>query len=360
MSITNPFDYRAFLKNANINSSINNQPVNGTFELTERCNLKCQMCYISPKTCNKKDFRELSSTQWVDLAHQAKENGMVFLTITGGEVFLREDFFEIYTPLTRMGLIITLLTNGTLLSDKIVNQLSEAPPNRTEITLYGASADTYEGITNIPGSYDRCCSGIDLMLKRKIPLLLKTTLTQNNKHELEDMRRMAKNWGVPFSAGWLISKRRDGTLSSVENYRIPASECIKLENTDGDSVAKWTEATCFDTSEKNDNFYCQAGLSSFSLNSQGEMNGCIELTQPASRPLEIGFISAWRQVREYVNMAPPLSKDCQHCEALNFCPRCPAWSFIETGTLTEPVNYLCEIAKERKECYGKKNGNTAI
>ena len=77
---------------------------------------------------------ELSATQWLELARQAIDNGMVFLLLTGGEVFLRPDFFALYTPLTRMGLILTLVT------DAIAQRLAEAPPSRTEITLYGATA----------------------------------------------------------------------------------------------------------------------------------------------------------------------------------------------------------------------------
>ena len=178
------------------------QPINGAFELTSFCNLSCRMCYVrlsgTERTARGK---EMSAAQWLDLARQAKDNGMLFLLLTGGEIFSRRDFFDIYEPLTRMGLVITLFTNGTLVTHAIAERLAQAPPNRVEITLYGATEATYEAITGIPGSYAACCAGIEALVANRIPLGLKTTLTRYNVDELEDMRQMAHNWGLTFEWG---------------------------------------------------------------------------------------------------------------------------------------------------------------
>ena len=296
--------------------------------------------------------QELSATAWLTLARQAVDNGTVFLLLTGGEVFLRPDFFEIYTPLTRMGLILTLFTNGTLVTEAIAARLAEAPPSRTEITLYGATAATYEAVTGVPGSYARCCAGIEALVKHRVPLGLKSTLTRRNVSELEAMRQMARNWGLPFSAGWLLFKRRDGVRSGVEDCRMSAAECVALEATDRASAAEWTETALRESSLGHDRtFYCQAGRAAFVINMLGEMNACVGLPLPAARPLEIGFRAAWERVQGFVDSAPPLAPQCLACEARAFCPRCPAWSELETGTLTEPVPYLCEIARARRERY---------
>jgi radical SAM protein with 4Fe4S-binding SPASM domain len=83
------------------------------------------------------------------------------------------------------------------------------------------------------------------------------------------------------------------------------------------------------------------------------MNACIDLPFPAARPLEIGFPAAWEQVQRFVDAAPQLAAACLACDVRNYCGRCPAWSHLESGTLTEPVAYLCEIARARKERYGQ-------
>jgi radical SAM protein with 4Fe4S-binding SPASM domain len=348
-----PTEYGPLARELHRRAAERRQPVNGMFELTERCNLACRMCYVRrPAGDAALRAGELSAAAWLELARQAVDHGMVFLLLTGGEVILRPDFFEIYTPLTRLGLILTLFTNGTLITDAVAQRLAEAPPSRTEITVYGATATTYEAVTGVRGSYARCCAGIEALVEHRVPLGLKSTLTRRNVGELGAMREMAHDWGLPFSAGWLLSKRRDGALSEVEECRMSAAECVALEATDCASAGDWTEAASRESSLGNDHsFHCQAGKATFAVNSRGEMNPCVDLTQPAARPLEIGFRSAWEQVQGYVDSAPSLASACLACDARGFCGRCPAWSAMETGTLTEPVPYLCEIAHARKGRY---------
>ncbi len=231
----------------------------------------------------------------------------------------------------------------------MAERLAQAPPNRTEITLYGATTATYEAVTGVPGSYARCCAGIEALVKRHIPLGLKTTITRQNVDELEAMRQMAHNWGVQFSGGWLLSRRPDGEPSEVDNCRLSASDCVALEATDRASAHEWTEAALRESSAGNDNnFYCQAGKAAFVINPEGEMNVCLDLPSPRARPLEIGFPAAWEQVQRFVDSAPPLASTCLACDARVYCGRCPAWSSLENNTLTEPVRYLCEIARRER------------
>ncbi|MDP2105635.1 MAG: hypothetical protein Q8J76_06540, partial [Desulfobulbaceae bacterium] len=213
---------------------------------------------------------------------------------------------------------------------------------------------TYEAITGVPGSYARCLSGIQALVKQRIPLGLKATITRQNVSELDAMRQMAHNWGLPLSANWLLSKRRDGAWSDVMACRLPATECITLEATDRASASEWTEAARRKSSLNQErNFHCQAGQTTFVVNPRGEMNACIDLPFPAARPLEIGFRAAWEQTQVYVDTAMPLAPLCQICDVRNYCMRCPAWSHLETDTLNEPVPYLCEIARARKMRYEK-------
>lgn len=355
-----PSEWGALARELHSRAAAIRQPVNGTFELTERCNLACGMCYVRhPLGDAAQRGRELSAAQWLELARQANEGGMVFLLLTGGEPLVRPDFFDIFSPLTRMGLSLILFTNGTLVDDAAAARLAEAPPARTEVTLYGATAETYEAVTGVPGSYARCCAGIEAMVKRRIPLGIKSTLTRLNVGELEAMREMAHNWGVPFTAAWLVSGRRDGAPSDAAACRLPPAECVDLEATDRASATEWTEAAQREAAKGDEyNFYCAAGKASFVVNAAGEMNACQDLNQPAARPLEIGFPAAWEAVKRFVDEAPPLSPACAACDIRHFCVRCPAWSQIETGTLNEPVQYLCEIARARKGLYGRRQVQT--
>jgi radical SAM protein with 4Fe4S-binding SPASM domain len=355
MTLPLPTDYGLVLSELTKRAAACRQPVNGTFELSERCNLSCSMCYVRQSAKDHAQrLKELSASEWLRLAQDAADNGMVFLLLTGGEIFLRSDFFEIYGPLRRMGLVLTLYTNGTLITDETARRLADAPPNVTEITLYGASAAVYEAVTGVRGSYAHCLAGIEALLRHGIPLGLKTTLSRQNIGELGAMQQMARDWGVPFRTGWLLNRRRDGRSSDIENCRMSVKDSVALEAVDRASALDSTEAALREPSmDQAQSFRCHAGKSVFVVNSSGEMNACLQLPQPMARPLATGFRAAWEHVQRFVDEAPPLSQTCFSCKARAYCLQCPSWSWLESGTLTEPVPYLCEIAFARRERQGQ-------
>ena len=326
------------------------QPAAGTFELTSRCNLSCRMCYIRrPAGDRECKNEELSGSCWVELAREARDHGMVFLVLTGGEIFLRQDFFEIYEPLTRLGLVLTLFTNGTLITNEAVKRLAQAPPNLIEITLYGATAETYEAVTGVEGGFKRCCEGIDALIRNKVPLLLKTTLTRQNAPELGLMHQMASDWGVPFASSWLLCRRSDGAPAEVDDCRLTISDGVALEFMNHVSLHEPNERSLRVNSPHSDrSFFCHAGRSAFVIGPSGQMNVCPALPLPAALPLTVGFLNAWKQVQAYVDEAPALSKGCAVCDVRDYCDRCPAWSLSETGTLSDAVPYLCQIAHAKK------------
>jgi len=345
-----PADYNELVYELLLRAAASRQPASGTFELTHRCNLACGMCFVR-RAANDGLARdeELSASAWAELAQDAVDHGMVFLLLTGGEIFVRPDFFEIYEPLTRMGLALTLFTNGTLVTPAVARRLAQSPPSRIEVTLYGATAATYEAVTGVRGSYDRCRAGIEALLDHRLPLALKGTIVRQNVHELEAMRQIARQWEVVFDPGWLVSQRRDGGPSDAQRSRLSGAACAELESADGASADSWTEtALRKSASGTNGSFFCQAGKSTFVVTPRGEMIVCMDVPFPAASPAQIGFPAAWKQVQHYVDAAPPMAAACRDCEVRTYCPRCPGWSYIEGRTLTEPVPYLCELARARQ------------
>ncbi|MBQ3074791.1 MAG: radical SAM protein, partial [Clostridia bacterium] len=126
-------------------------PLNGTLELTLRCNLRCKMCMFRHGD-DENDFlkaRELTPEQWDTLARQMQEAGVIDLLITGGEPLFREDFCEIYRRIYRYGFLITLYTNATLVDDTVMETLKELPPHKIGVTFYGASDETYESLCGV-------------------------------------------------------------------------------------------------------------------------------------------------------------------------------------------------------------------
>ena len=119
-------------------------PVAGNFELTARCNFRCPMCYVH-MTQEQIDAtgRELTAEQWLSIARAARDKGMIFALLTGGEPLLRKDFFEIYDGMKQMGLLISINSNGSLLSGDVLERFLKDPPFRFNVSLYGGSNETY-------------------------------------------------------------------------------------------------------------------------------------------------------------------------------------------------------------------------
>ncbi len=298
-----PTEYGSLVSYLHERAAKAHQPLDGCFELSSACNLKCHMCYVrEPGSERRKHGRELSAAQWLDLARQAKDAGLLFLLLTGGEIFLRPDFFELYEPLTRMGLVITLFTNGTLITPAIAARLAQSPPSRLEITLYGGTPETYDAVTGVKGGFESCCAGIEALLAHRIPLGLKTTLSERNIHELETMRKMAHDWGVPFNGAWYLSQRPDGAATDVETCRLSPAACVELEATDPTSTNEMRQvASAGQPLRTDDNFYCKVGRTAFVINPYGKMNACLLLPEPEAPALEIGFKAAWEQLVKFVD-----------------------------------------------------------
>ncbi|MGH9316407.1 MAG: radical SAM/SPASM domain-containing protein, partial [Thermoanaerobaculia bacterium] len=257
-------------------------PVNGAIEITRRCPLDCEHCYNNlPMADPEARRRELSYEEHCRLLDEIADAGCFWLLFTGGEIFARRDFLDIYTYAKKKGFLITLFTNGTIITPKIADYLAEWPPFAIEITLYGRTQETYERLTCVPGSYDRCLRGINLLLERGLPLALKTVAVTINKHEVWEMKRFAEeDLGVEFKFDAMINPRIDCSQSPLA-VRLKPEEIVDLDLQDPGRVAEWKRFGAqfvgpVHTPEKSDEVYhCGGGINTFAIDPYGQMSICV-------------------------------------------------------------------------------------
>ncbi len=170
-------------------------PAGGSIDLTSRCNFRCVHCYVR----SNDGKRELALGEVERIFDELAAAGCLWLLITGGEPLLRLDFREIYLLAKKRGFLVNLFTNASLVTEEIAAMLSEWPPFAVEVTLYGASAETYERVTGVPGSFQRCLDGINLLKHNNVRLRFKTMLLRINRHELGQMMKMAQGLGGRIS-----------------------------------------------------------------------------------------------------------------------------------------------------------------
>src|SRR5437016_9105416 len=205
-------------------------PLEVSIEITRRCPLECLHCYNNLAMGDlEARGRELTKDEHFKLLDELADMGCFWLLYTGGEIFARKDFLEIYTYAKKKGFLITLFTNGTLITEKIADYLLEFPPFAIEITLYGRTKETYEALTQIPGSYDRCQRGIRLLIDRGLPLKLKTVGTSINRHEVIAMKEFTEHeLGLEFKFDSLLNPRIDCSQAPLA-VRLSPEEVVALD-----------------------------------------------------------------------------------------------------------------------------------
>jgi len=339
-------------------------PIEGSIEVTARCNLRCVHCYINlPLNDRAAQEKELTYKEFCNIIDQIVDEGCLWLLLTGGEPFIRPDFLDIYTYAKKKGLLITLFTNGTTITPRIADYLVEWVPFSIEITLYGRTEETYERVTGIPGSYERCIRGIDLLLERKLPMKLKTMVMTLNKHEVWDIKVYAESLGLDFRFDPVLNLRIDGDHKPAD-FRISPEEIIELDLADENRMRDWLEfcekfqgpPTCPEYL-----YECGAGLSTFNIDSYGQLSVCIMSRFPSFDLLQGDFRKGWYDFIPNVLTQKWLREvPCKSCELISLCGQCPGWAQVEHGDQEKPVEYLCRIAHARAEAFGltslKKGG----
>lgn len=337
------------------------------FELTARCNLQCKMCYVCRPANDKlvKD-KELTTAQWIRLAEEARDAGLLFLTLTGGEVFLREDFKIIYEKLTKLGFIMKIYTNGTLMTSEIINWLATVPPKEVSITLYGTSRETYQKVTGNANGFDKTVQAIDSLYAKGIQTEIKTTVIHGNMDEYKQFIDFTGQRESRLGVVNYVSPRREGCHSDPLGNRLSPLELFQYER----KITEYHQQVSVEKDEifpairndkkdlrilSTDAFSCLGGKCAGWVTWDGRLTTCGLLEIPESYPLEKGFRAAWEDLKHKCKLIP-VSKECRECQYQSYCDYCPAKLYRETGYYDQPAPYLCELARSRAE-YAVRVGN---
>ena len=337
-------------------------PISGNFELTARCNFDCKMCYVHlNKNIEELKRRELTVDQWLSLASDARDKGMLFLLLTGGEPFLRSDFEQIYRELMKLGIVISINTNASLYNDELRQLFRHYPPMRINVSLYGGSEETYQSLCG-NASYGRVIQNLRKMKEDNLQVRLNVSLTPYNVADMESIDAISRELQLQVKAtSYMYPPVRVTGETGVNKGRFAAEEAGRI-------MAEWSRL--HDTPESLSNraqeikkcyanrcdevlkdreaegVLCRAGRSSFWLTWDGRMLPCGTMDIEASYPLKDGFDKAWEEVRQRTAQIR-LPKECAGCALRQNCGVCAANCKAETGEFGIKPEYLCKMTKSR-------------
>ena len=343
-------------------------PLSGTFELSPVCNFSCRMCYVRKTAAEVKASArpQMTMAQWLRIAQEAREQGMLYLLLTGGEPFLWPDFWPLYEQLCRMGFLISINTNGSLIDEAAIERLKKNPPVRVNITLYGASDETYEALCRAKGVFAKVDRAIAGLKQAGVQVKLNCSLTPHNAHDLAAMVRYAKERGLILETNTYMFPpvRRDpdsvgqndrftpqeAVRCNLERYRLQYGEDVYLkflkDVQKGAVPPPGLDESCIDPLDGK--VRCRAGKASFWITWDGWMTPCGMMPEPKLDLAERPFAEAWRELTQ-CSARLVLSGTCVQCPNQSLCHSCAAMAMAETGTTEGMPVYLCRMVEALRE-----------
>lgn len=343
-------------------------PLSGTFELSPVCNFNCQMCYVRK---NKREvdesFRKIMTlNDWRRVAEQAREAGMLYLLLTGGEPFLWPDFWTLYDELVSMGFVISINSNGSLIDESAIEHFLQKPPRRINITLYGASDETYQRLCGATGVFTKVDNNIRRLMDVGITVKLNCSLTPQNSEDLDWIIDYAKERETVLSVATYMFPpvRRDSAMVGF-NKRFTPEESADymmhyLKRNRGEEayqyyLRKILEGTaeppgldegCVDPLDGK--IRCRAGKASFWVTWDGWMTPCGMMPEPKIDLKKQEFGTAWNELTKKA-AAVRLSGVCSKCVNKNICHPCAAIAYAETGSCSGIPAYKCHAAVQMQK-----------
>ena len=335
-------------------------PFSGTFELTPVCNMDCKMCYVRLSRQEQEKIAPLvCAERWLKLAQEAKDAGMLYLLLTGGEPFLHPQIRQIMEGLHQMGLLISVNTNGTMIGEDTVAWLKNCPPVRLNISLYGASDETYGRLCGNPVGFTQTLGAIRLLKEAGISVKLNCSLTPHNAKDLPQMVEFAKQNGLILQVATYMFPpvRKDGTMTGRNDRFTPADAAYYMAYADYLTLGKERflaqegqlpeilepEGNC-----QGDGVRCRAGRCSFWITWQGKMMPCGMFPEGnAPNVFEMPFLNAWQAVKESVcNIHLPAR--CAACNVKDTCRACAAMVVTESGCFDKVPQSRCDMMRACK------------
>ena len=340
-------------------AKVKHTPINGSIELLPLCNMNCDMCYVRLSWEEMERQGHLRTVdEWLEIGRQMKEAGVLFLLLTGGEPFLYPGFKEVYLGLRKMGMILTINTNGTLINEDLADFLGKYKPRRVNITLYGTSNKTYAELCHYPGGYERTIYGIRLLRERGVDVKVGGSLARANYGDLDRILDQEEELNVPVRIDtYMMPAVRERNLPYNLQARLDPEDAARarvraLKREMGSELFSQYVRQAVEQAEHPEpaeaepgHMSCMAGQCSFTINWQGEMRPCVILKEPAVSVFEAGFSDAWKYIVEETGKIL-LNVKCSTCHLRHLCRTCAASALLEAGGYDGVPEYMCRYAEE--------------
>jgi len=315
-------------------------PVSVHLDVTYRCNERCAHCYL-----DHDDHGEMTTAEIADLLNQLAEAGVFFLSLSGGEVFLRRDFLEIVAKARQLLFNVKVKTNGVMIREREAARLRQLGVEQIQISVYSHRPEVHEAITKLPGSLARTIRAIRFLKAQGLKVSIANVLMRGNFADQPEVARLARELGVEYTLDPTISPKMDGD-TSILALRIPGSELQQVfRNPElvGD-VEEFCAPPPAPGEDIMEGFPCSAGHTACYISPYGDVFPCVQFPLPCGNVRRHGFLDIWRhspQLKEVRSIRAKHLPTCSSCSHVGTCTRCPGLAYME-GDMRGPSTADCE------------------
>lgn len=322
------------------------------WELTYRCNEKCVMCYLDVFAPGAHVPGELTTRECLEIVDQLAELGVLNLTLSGGEILVRRDLFEIAEYARSKRFLLRLFTNGILIKPEIADRIANLHPYAVEISLYSTHPELHDQITRLKHSWELTTRAVRLLRERDIRVVLKTPLMRENVRELDALRALARELGAQFKYDPTITPKDSGSLEPLK-HRLTQEDLVWLFRQQVEPEA-WVNRRIAPNQGT-----CGIALNAVAIDPYGNVFPCLQTRRNAGNLRQKSLRSIWQESPVWQELSH-LTLDelpvCRTCELRNLCVRCHGLAQAEDGDLTAPALVNCREALARRQVLIEKGG----
>jgi len=317
-------------------------PLSVQLDLTYRCNERCVHCYL-----DHDDHGEMTTAEIKDLLDQLAAAGVFFLILSGGEIFLRKDLFEIVEYARRLMFSVKLKTNAVMIRRARAERIAALGVESVQISVYSHRAEIHDAITKLPGSFRRTIEGARLLKANGVRVSFANVLMKHNAGDYPEVQALAADLGVGYNVDATITPMMDGNRS-ILGLNIEPEELAEVLH-DSTLVGKVEEfcappAGPLEERDALDTLPCSAGHTACYISPYGEVYPCVQFPLPSGNVRQSGFIEIWRnspQLKEVRSISAGDLHGCSSCVHGSACSRCPGLAYME-GNMRGPSIQDCE------------------
>ncbi|SPF49728.1 Radical SAM domain protein [Candidatus Sulfotelmatobacter kueseliae] len=320
-------------------------PLSVHLDITYRCNERCVHCYL-----DHDDHGELSTAEIKDVLNQLSEAGVFFLMLSGGEVLMRRDFFEILEFSRRLLFNVKLKTNAGMIREPEARRIRELAVAEVQISVYSHRAAVHDAITKLPGSWKRTTDAIRFLRSQGLKVTIANVLMSANWYDYSGVVALAHELGVTYTVDPTITPKIDGD-SSIVKLRIEGSELNQLfhdPNLVGD-VQEFCAPPPPPGEDVMEGYPCSAGHTSCYISPYGDVFPCVQFPLPSGNVRKQRFLDIWQDSAQLRQVRSIRAKDlptCSSCAHVGTCTRCPGLAYME-GNMLGPSTADCQKSFQR-------------